>query len=327
MSLIYRISSCALLAMMHIASSPAENLNVSRIAIAPRNIDWAEEATAPIVQGSWAIFDYWQSGHARIQGDLLDFYVKQWSQVNWADAPALPNITRLLATPAPTSSLKYGSPYYQLAKVDMAPNPRVVQSRTFGTGWAQSAANYTIKVFHGSAQPLDYFIYLYHPKILTGVQAAYTLQPGGPGGSGGTYLYKHPDSAGSRAAVDVLVDGLPVWSTESAYMYPEDTADYAWDKLFTKWGSPVVDNGTTKLYIGRLAAYQVVHVSLIVRTDVKAVASQCGTEYASYGSADTKRCFDLTQTVQLQPGAQIPAIYVFGKYLNTTPVRSLSSPF
>ena len=307
-------------------SSSAENLNVSRIAIAPRNIDWTEEAQSPIVQGSWASFDYWQAGHARIAGDPFAFYVKPWSQVNWTDAPLLPDITRLLSTPAPTSSLKYGSPYYQLAKVDMSPNPRFVQSRTFATGSAESAANYSIRVSHGSAQPLDYFIYLYHPKILTGVQAAYTLQPGGPGGPGGTYLYKHPSSAGSRAAVDVLVDGLPVWSTESAYMYPEGTADYPWDKLFTKWGNPVVDNGTTKLYIGRIPAGKVVSVSLIVRTDVKADASQCGTENGGYNSADTQRCFDLTQTVQLQPGAQIPAVYVFGKYLNTTPVPFVWMP-
>jgi hypothetical protein len=319
----FRIPSLLLLAILQIAVSSAENLNVSRIAIAPRSIDWTEEANAPIVIGSWATFDYWQVGHARIHADTMDWYVNPWSQVNWTSSPTSPNTMRQLVTPPPTSSLKYSSPYYQLAKVDMTPNPKIVQSRTYSTGSAQSAVNYSIKVSHGSAQPLDYFIYLYHPKILTGVQAAYTLQPGGPGGSGGTYLYKFPTTASSRGAVDVLVDGLPVWSNESMYMYPDGTAEWAWDKLFTKWGNPLVDNGTTKLYIGRIAANTIVNVSLIVRTDVKAVASQCGTEYGGWNYADTQHCFDLTQSVQLPAGAQIPAIYVFGKYLNTTPIYTL----
>ena len=78
-------------------------------------------------------------------------------------------------------------------------------------GWARSAVNYSVRVEHSSSTPLDYFVLLQHPKFLLGVQAAYTLQPNG---FGGDYLYKSPDAARARAAVDVLVDGRPVWSSE-----------------------------------------------------------------------------------------------------------------
>jgi hypothetical protein len=323
MTFVLRISFLIFLMLLQTAVSKAENLNVSQIAIAPRSINWTEEASAPVVYGSWASFDYSQVGHTRIHADTKDWYQNPWSQVNWTSSPTTPNTMRQLVTPPPNSTVKYSSPYYQLAKVDMTPTPKVVQSRTFSTGSAQTALNYTIKVSHGSSQPLDYFIHVYHPKILTGVAAAYTLQPGGPGGSGGTYLYKFPTTASSRASMDVLVDGLPVWSTESTYMYPDGTAGWAWDKLFTKWGTTPVDNGSTKLYIGRLAANTIVRVTLIVHADVKADASQCGTEYGGWNTADTIHCFDLTQTVQLAAGAQIPAVYVYGKYLNTTPILTL----
>ena len=198
----------------------------------------------------------------------------------------------------------------------MAGPEKQLQSRTFTTGWAVAAGNYSVRTEHYSSMALDYFILLNHPKYLRSIQAAYDLVPGS---NGGTYLYKKPTSARARAAVDVLVNGLPVWTSESTYMFPEGTASYAWDKIETTWGNTVTANGQTRLYLGKLNAGASITITFIVRTDVHAVADQCGTANWGYYSPDEKRCFDLTQTVQLtssESGGPV-SFSVYAKQLNT----------
>ncbi|MCX6626234.1 MAG: hypothetical protein NTW28_01205, partial [Candidatus Solibacter sp.] len=164
-------------------------------------------------------------------------------------------------------------------------------------------------------------------KLSVSVSPAYTLQPGGPGGGGGTYLYKSPVAARARAAVDVLVDGLPVWSSESTYMYPEALANYPWDRRMTSWGNTPVDNGQTKLYLGKLVAGKAITISFIVRTDTWVNADACGTAYGmGFNTPDEKRCFDLIATADLPSPALGPVgISVYGKNLNTSPFL-LSNP-
>jgi hypothetical protein len=119
--------------------------------------------------------------------------------------------------------------------------------------------------------------------------------------------------------VDVLVDGLPVWSTESTYMYPENSAHYAWDKRMTSWGNALVANGQTKLYLGKLQAGKGITITFVVRTDTYVDAAICGTATGGSNSPDQKRCFDLTQTVELPNPASGPVgISVYAKNLNTT---------
>lgn len=321
-----RFTSLALAVwILAVPSLRADNLNVSPIAISGRNLDWTEEGNTLKWPGG-AIYSYYQMGRARIQSETSDYFAPgPWSAA-WQNSPSYPAFSRHADTPAATQQLTWASPYYSLAKVDMGSTPKRVQSRNFSTGWARSAVNYSVRVEHTSATPLDYFVVLQHPKFLLGVQAAYTLQPGGPGGGGGTYLYKSPDAARARAAVDVLVDGLPVWSSESTYMYPDGDASYPWDKRLTSWGNTPVDNGQTKLYLGKLQAGKAITITFVVRADTYVDADNCGTSYGGWNSPDEKRCFDLTQTVELPTLPTGPVgISVYGKDLNTTPFL-LSSP-
>ena len=134
-----------------------------------------------------------------------------------------------------------------------------------------------------------------------------------------------PNAARARAAVDVLVDGLPVWSSESTYMYPEGTASYAWDKRLTSWGNTLVDNGETKLYLGKLYPGQSITITFVVRTDTFVNADSCGTAYGiGFNVPDQKTCFDLSQTVDLPfDGSGPPGISVYAKSLNTSPFLAI----
>jgi hypothetical protein len=273
-------------------------LNVSKIATTFRGIDWNVEASAPVVN-SGATITYYQMGRARVEGDASDFFAPgPWSAA-WSNAASYPVVQRQVNTPLPTAQLAWGSPVYRMGSVDMAAFPKHVASRTFSSGWATAAVNYSVRVQQFSMPANDYFIILNHPTIQRVVQAAYSLQSGGPGGSGGTYQYFSPNSARARAAVDILVDGLPVWSYESTYMYPENTADYAWEKVETTWGHTLDPNSQTKLYLGRLGAGKSMTITFIVRTDAHANAPQCGTQSGSWNNPDVKRCFDLTQAVSM----------------------------
>jgi hypothetical protein len=291
-------------------------LNVSHIATTLRGIDWYVEKDAPVVN-SGATITYFEMGRARVQGDASDhFAIGPWSAA-WDNTTAYPVVQRSVNTPAPTAQLAWGSPFYRIGSVDMAAFPKHIASRTFSSGWATAAVNYTVRVQQYSPQPNDFFIVVNHPTVQRVVQAAYSLNSGGPGGSGGTYQYLSPTSARSRAAIDVLVDGLPVWTYESTYMYPENTAEYAWDKLETTWGHTLDPNSQTKLYLGRLRAGKSLTISFIVRTDAHANAAQCGTQSGSWNNPDVKRCFDLSQTVNMngfQTGT--PSFLVYAKRLD-----------
>jgi hypothetical protein len=307
--------------VLAITTTPAlypEELNVSPIATAGRNLSWTEEAAAPRVRGG-AVYTFFQMGRARVEGDLNDYFaIGPWSAA-WQNSPAYPALSREVPTPAATPQLTWASPYYREAKIDMESFPKRVASHTFSSGWAKSAVNYSVRVAHYSATALDYFVLLKHPKYLRGIQFAYTLQPNS---SGGVYLYKSPTSARARAAVDVLVDGLPVWSSESTYMYrPDGTINQSTDKRETTWGNTVTANGETKLYLGKLSAGKSITITFVVRTDAHADADECGTEYGGWNTPNKKRCFDLTQTVELTSNTTGPVSFsVYGKDLNTTPM-------
>jgi hypothetical protein len=311
-------SACLPFVISTLAASSlwAENLNVSGIAISQRTLDWNEEAGSLKVVGG-AMLSYYQLGLVRLSGETTGYAAPgPWSAA-WQTSASNPVVTREIDTPAPTSQLTWASPYYSYAKVDMAASTKRVQTRNFSSGWARSAINYSVRVDHSSSTPLDYFVEVDHPKFQLGVSAAYTLQPGG---NGGTYLYMFPNAARARAAVDILVDGLPVWSSESTYAFPEGTANYAWDKLLTSWGNTLVDNGTTKLYLGKLYAGKSITITFVLRTDTFVDADACGTAYGTgFNTPDQKRCFDLTQTADLPANSSGPqGISVYAKNLNTT---------
>ena len=305
----------------------AQNINVSPIATNWRTLDWTEEAnTIKVIPP--ANITYYQMGRVRVPADTSDYVGPAPWTAAWSNVPLYPYLSREFDTPPPTSQLTWASPYYSLGLVDMASSTRQIQSRTFSSGSARSAINYSVRVEHYGSTPLDYFVQLQHPKIQIGASPAYTLQPGGPGGGGGTYLYYSPDAARARGSVDVLVDGLPVWSSESTYMYPEGIASYPWDKKNNSWGNPLTDGGVSKLYLGKLYAGQSITITFVVHSDTFVDADTCGTSPGGFNSPDQKHCFDLTGTVQLQSQTSGPVgITVFAKSLNTMPITSIPINF
>jgi hypothetical protein len=311
----------------------AQNLNVSRIATSYRSLSWSEEAStlsSPFI----GTITYFEWARARSHNDARDYLSASSWNFNWTSTPSYPTITRSVATPPPYqqngNQYTYDSPFYSRGLVDMWGAEKFVKSATFSTGWATAAVNYSARVEHSSSTPLDYFILLHHPTLTRGVAAGSSLQPGGPGGSGGTILTKWPDSARSRTAIDVLVNGLPVWSSESTYLYPEGNAQNPTDRRETSWGNPVTTGEQTKLYLGKLSAGSSLNITFIVRTDAHATAPDCGTWYSAnydYTYNHEWRCFQVNESVQLNgtTSGNPVSFRVYAKQLNTSPL--IAGPF
>jgi hypothetical protein len=163
------------------------------------------------------------------------------------------------------------------AKVMQSGNQTVTRANPSGSGAAAAAMAYHVRVQNINAEARDYFIRFVAPKPLRIVTVAYSV--------GGTYLEEPMPVAQeygkSRSAVDVLVNGLPVWSTAANYFYPEnyDGGQYAspYSSIDANWGYASEDD-QYKIFVGRFDAGVTFTVDFIVRADAVARAPKCGKE-------------------------------------------------
>lgn len=287
--------TCA--ALFFQACANAELLNVSKIVTGTeQNINWLAAAFTANVFPSANITSE-SMGRTMVQKDQ----VKQdavgpgpWGP-NWTTFPTNPNlVANVVASPLNKFGViyNYSSSSHRSATVNMTLNPAYVGSMTFGTGNSEATVSYAYKIEHfGAAQ--DYFLNVQHPTFQRNVESAYTLTPGS---NGGTYTYFKPTNANSRAAVEIYADGLPIWSSETAYHYPNGSAVYAWDNAGTSWGkaSPA---GYSTLYLGKLTAGKTVIITMVVRTATAVKMDSCA--YDSDGYSNTIRCHKVTDAVKL----------------------------
>jgi len=287
--------ACAALCFQ--ACANAELLNVSKIVTGTeQNINWVAAAFTPNVFPSANISNEYM-GRAMVQKDQ----VKQdlvgpgpWGP-SWGTWLPAPNVTASVVADPITKfgvTYNYSSSSHRSATVNMTLNPRYVGAMTFGTGNSEAAASYSYKIDHfGAAQ--DYFMSVQHPAFQRNVEAAYVLTPGS---NGGTYVYYKPTNANSRAAVEIYADGLPIWSSETAYHYPNGQAVYAWDNAGTSWGKPSAA-GFSTLYLGKFNAGMSVTITMVVRTATAVKMDSCAYDSDAFGN--TIRCHKVTDAVKL----------------------------
>lgn len=287
--------ACAALCFQVCAS--AEVLNVSKIVTGTeQNINWNTAASAPNVFPAANITSE-SMGRVMVQKDQVKHDAVgpgPWGP-NWTTFPTNPNlVANVIAGPLTKFGVTYhySSSSHRSATVNMTTNPAYVGAMTFGTGNSEATVSYAYKIEHfGVAQ--DYFLNVQHPTFQRNVESAYTLAPGG---NGGTYVYQKPTNANSRAAVEIYADGLPIWSSETAYHYPNGSAVYAWDNAGTSWGK-ASQAGYSTLYLGKLTAGRTVIINVVVRTATAVKMDNCAYDSDYYGN--TIRCHKVTDAVKL----------------------------
>jgi hypothetical protein len=285
----------------------ADRVNVSKVATGTFTpIVFSHYDNAPKVNG--ATLTYFTLATGAIDTEAATHFAETPWTAAMVAAPTYPSLARQAAN-APYdqggSHFEYGSSQSRLARaaMDVAP-PKTVDASIFARGAARAGATvtYRVRIAHTSAAALDYFVDLAVPQPKRSIQPAYNLCCSGDS-NGGTYNYLRPNSAQARTEADVYVDGLPVWSSASTYVYPAvsgaspfDEADMDWDK----GASPA----STTLYLGRLSQGQTLTVTLEARSDV-AGNSDCGmVSPGSYLSHTyTIQCLALRETVPLSGGA------------------------
>ena len=256
---------------------------------------------------------YYPAVHAKIGPDTHDLYPNGWAGM-WANNVSHPFIKRQTNSPAQQplpdgGTTGYYRPYYELATAGLVSGKQSTKAGVFRTGSASASTSYAVKIEHFAAAPHDYYLNLTVPQIVRFFNPAYHLVPGS---NGGAYVFMAPKKAASRASVDIYADGLPIWSSASAYRFPDDSPNPQ-AKYEYKWGTSPAAGSTVSLYLGRFATGQTVRLSIVVRTDASSEASTCGSEL-SWG-VETKHCFDLSETVNLTPNAStgLPGMYLHSR--------------
>jgi hypothetical protein len=122
------------------------------------------------------------------------------------------------------------------------------------------------------------------PTVSRGWQEAYYV--GGP--SGQQPIHKMPKQVQARSMVDVIVDGMPVWSGTSHKLKPQRWSLPYLAYLDLQWGPALADD-TVNLFLGTLAAGVPRTISLIFRSDLRVNADTCYTDSDGYGN-NIQRC-------------------------------------
>lgn len=123
---------------------------------------------------------------------------------------------------------------------------------------------------------------------------------GGP--SGYENFHKLPKQMQARSMVDVVVDGMPVWSGTAHKFKPQRWSPPYLQYLDLQWG-PVLQDDTVNLFLGTLAAGVPRTVSVIFRSDLRVNADTCYTDSDGYGNS-MYRCDSRRE------GMNLPAINV-----------------
>jgi hypothetical protein len=305
-----RTSKLGALALVGALSSAAgmaaaAQLNVSQIATGTStSINWTVELGEPNATG-WSL-SYFSLATASIDSETSTYFAPDPWSAGMTAGPGYPSLTRskpMVNYTQGNSQFVYDRKNSRLANVNMAsPAPRTVDAEVYDGGASGGAAearlSYRAQISNTTKEKLDYFLDLKVPTMLRANQPAYDLCCSGDS-NGGTYSYHKPKSWKTQAAVDLLVDGLPVWSSEQTALYP-DSPSSPFDEFDIAWGQA---NGpsTTTLFLGRLAPGQSISVSFIVRTDAVGLAPDCGTQPpGSYlDHTYTIHCFELDSKVNL----------------------------
>lgn len=220
------------------------------------------------------------------------------SHATWPVFPALPppsysSVQDALAVAAPPAGIvDVGLPsgVLQRARVNFSasiidpPSARQLDVQTFKSGTGASALSYAVRIEMPPGNARRTFLHFGVPTLVR--DSLHASRLGGP--SGNEPIVTRPLRLQARSAVDVYVDGLPVWSSESMRLQPQRHRPDTPGMLGPAWG-PALDGDTVTLFLGSLPAGSTRTAVIVMRSDLRVDAPTCHTEHFAHGS-DQRRC-------------------------------------
>lgn len=156
-------------------------------------------------------------------------------------------------------------------------------TENFRIGNGASVLSYAVRISNTSGQPQAQWLEFTVPTAAPVFETA-TNPLGGPSGYQAETAY--PKVQATRTTVDVMVDGLPVWSSTSNRLVLKRVPGSK-GPLQLKTGQ-ALGTGKTTLFLGTVPAKTITHVTVVMRTDARLNAPDCKTD--SSGSPTVKRC-------------------------------------
>lgn len=224
---------------------------------------------------------------------LDDSYTQQPTPVFAGNWPALYTLgsatlagigigSALIAPGAPYTGFDWQStPVGRQARINFStdlyggPIPDRLSVQTWATGSGTAVMSFGARVQLPATQSRRVYLSFAVPQVAASVQTSRTAH------DNGATQHHRPTRAHSRVAVDVYVNGLPVWNMEQAVLFPGRHVNSGSNPLRLKWG-PALEGDRIRLFLGTLPANSQHQVAVVFRGDTRASAGTCRT-YTSAG--------------------------------------------
>lgn len=177
------------------------------------------------------------------------------------------------------------------------PNQATVQ--TWNSGSGASVVSHAIRLTTPSGGARPTFLAFTVPERLNACANTSYVQNNQP-------FSLNPARVQSRAAVDVYVDGLPVWSSELNALVPKRYSPPNHGQLLLSWDQPL-DSDHVTLFLGNLPPGSTRTVVLVMRSDLRVEAPTCRTSSDHYG-VEHQSCHSQRE------GLALPGVNSGGQY-------------
>lgn len=172
--------------------------------------------------------------------------------------------------------------------------------QTLRTGSGVAWVSYAIRVTSG-VDPAPTYLEFAVPQRNSGIlQTPYYIL-------NDNYFYDGVDRMQARAAVDVYVDGLPVWSSSEHTLKPKLWSGGTFGRLQLKWGTSLAEDRVT-LFLGTLTKGTRT-ISMLIRSDLRVADDECRSG-GQYNPNDLVRCHMAIE------GMSLPSVSVNNGYVN-----------
>jgi len=218
------------------------------------------------------------------------FTVAAWPPVYTAGLGSPGAVSEVLSVPAPPAGATQDGGSIGVARkaevefdsLLVLGGQRQMSIQTWKDGSGAALVSVTVRVVPTTTK--GHYLEFRVPTLNRGWKEAWYM--GGP--SGYENFYKLPTQMQARSMVDVVVDGMPVWSGTSHKLKPQRWSPPYLQYLDLQWG-PVLQDDTVNLFLGNLTAGVSRTVSVIFRSDLRVNADTCYTDSDGYGNT-LQRC-------------------------------------
>lgn len=240
------------------------------------------------------------------------FAMASWPVHFTSTAPQYASVDDTLAVPAAPAGTQYdtlGEQPWQRAQVawsylsEMPASARQLDVQTWRSGTGASAVSYAVRI----NTPADGARRTYLSfEVPTSVRAwKYAGYIGGPSGQQPYTVL--PNRMQARTAVDVYVDGLPVWSSQSMRLRPKRHGASGAAPFDLDWGD-ALDGSQATLFLGTLPAGSSRTAVIVMRADLRVDAPSCYT-LPDPAFDDERRCNAHREGLAL-PGSSVAPLYL-----------------